>query len=128
VLRVISHGAKSTPSIPEPGEDGDAVPTRESRWGGVRVGPGRARRPWPDRPAHRRQLEIERMIQVLCRRRRTNPLSWVSGRRKTALAEVVALRIQQGDVPDALKGARISRSTSVRSSRHGATAVISRSA
>src|SRR6266850_4235194 len=29
LLRVISHGAKSTPSIPEPAEDGDAAPTRD---------------------------------------------------------------------------------------------------
>jgi ATP-dependent Clp protease ATP-binding subunit ClpA len=48
--------------------------------------------------------EIERTIQVLCRRRKNNPL-YVgdAGVGKTALAEGLAKRIVEGDVPDVLK-------------------------
>ena len=55
-----------------------------------------------------RAAELERMIQVLCRRRKNNPLLvGEPGVGKTALAEGLALRIQQGDVPEALKDARV---------------------
>ena len=48
--------------------------------------------------------EVERTIQVLCRRRKNNPL-YVgdAGVGKTALAEGLAKRIVEGDVPDVLK-------------------------
>jgi ATP-dependent Clp protease ATP-binding subunit ClpA len=53
-----------------------------------------------------RDDEIERTIHVLCRRRKNNPI-YVGdpGVGKTALAEGLALRIQRGEVPDALKSA-----------------------
>ncbi len=55
-----------------------------------------------------RRLEIERMVHVLCRRRKNNPLLvGEPGVGKTALAEGLALRIHQGEVPDALKQARV---------------------
>ena len=55
-----------------------------------------------------RQLEIDRMVQVLCRRRKNNPLLvGEPGVGKTALAEGLALRIHSGDVPEALKSARV---------------------
>ncbi len=55
-----------------------------------------------------RQLEIERMVQVLCRRRKNNPLLvGEPGVGKTALAEGLALRIHKGDVPDALKSSKV---------------------
>ncbi|MBS0589529.1 MAG: ATP-dependent Clp protease ATP-binding subunit ClpA [Proteobacteria bacterium] len=48
--------------------------------------------------------EIERTIQVLCRRRKNNPLYvGEAGVGKTALAEGLAKRIVEGDVPDVLK-------------------------
>ena len=60
-----------------------------------------------------RALEIERMIQVLCRRRKNNPLLvGEPGVGKTALAEGLALRIHQGEVPDVLKGAQRLRARS----------------
>ncbi|MGE3577761.1 MAG: AAA family ATPase, partial [Vicinamibacterales bacterium] len=55
-----------------------------------------------------RAPELARMIQVLCRRRKNNPLLvGEPGVGKTALAEGLALRIHQGDVPEALAGARV---------------------
>ena len=55
-----------------------------------------------------REAEIERTIQVLCRRRKNNPL-YVgdSGVGKTAIAEGLAKRIHDEEVPDVLKGATI---------------------
>jgi ATP-dependent Clp protease ATP-binding subunit ClpA len=53
-----------------------------------------------------REKELERTIQVLCRRRKNNPLYvGETGVGKTAIAEGLALRIHEGKVPDVLKGA-----------------------
>ena len=55
-----------------------------------------------------RHDEVERTIQVLCRRRKNNPLYvGEAGVGKTALAEGLAKRIVEGDVPDVLKDATI---------------------
>jgi ATP-dependent Clp protease ATP-binding subunit ClpA len=55
-----------------------------------------------------RVSEVERTIQILCRRQKNNPL-YVgdSGVGKTAIAEGLALRITKGEVPDVLKPATI---------------------
>ncbi len=55
-----------------------------------------------------RQEEIERTIQVLCRRKKNNPL-YVGepGVGKTALAEGLALKIAEGEVPEVLKNAKV---------------------
>ncbi|MFP3019224.1 MAG: ATP-dependent Clp protease ATP-binding subunit ClpA [Arsenophonus sp.] len=55
-----------------------------------------------------RQLELERTIQVLCRRRKNNPLLvGESGVGKTAIAEGLAWRIIQNDIPEVMKGCTI---------------------
>jgi len=50
-----------------------------------------------------REAEVERVIQVLCRRRKNNPLLvGEAGVGKTAIAEGLAWRITQNDVPEIL--------------------------
>jgi len=52
--------------------------------------------------------EIERVMQTLCRRKKNNPLLvGEPGVGKTAIAEGLALRISDNDVPDVLKGSRV---------------------
>lgn len=55
-----------------------------------------------------REHEIERSAQILCRRRKNNPLYvGEAGVGKTAIAEGLALKITRGEVPDLLKDAEI---------------------
>ncbi len=55
-----------------------------------------------------REAEIERCIQVLCRRRKNNPLLVGDpGVGKTAIAEGLALKITRGETPEVLKGSTI---------------------
>ncbi|MCU7878037.1 MAG: ATP-dependent Clp protease ATP-binding subunit ClpA [Candidatus Thiodiazotropha sp. (ex Lucinoma borealis)] len=55
-----------------------------------------------------RQLEIERTIQILCRRRKNNPLLvGEAGVGKTAIAEGLAKKIVDSEVPDILANATI---------------------
>ena len=55
-----------------------------------------------------REHEVERVIQVLCRRRKNNPLLvGEAGVGKTAIAEGLAWRITEKDVPDVLADATV---------------------
>jgi ATP-dependent Clp protease ATP-binding subunit ClpA len=55
-----------------------------------------------------REGEVERVIQVLCRRRKNNPLLvGEAGVGKTAIAEGLAWRIVKGDVPEILANATV---------------------
>jgi len=55
-----------------------------------------------------RQAELERTMQVLCRRRKNNPVFVGDpGVGKTAMAEGLAQKIQKGDVPDLLEDMEI---------------------
>ena len=55
-----------------------------------------------------RESEVERVIQVLCRRRKNNPLLvGEAGVGKTAIAEGLAWRVTQGDVPEVLSEATV---------------------
>ena len=55
-----------------------------------------------------RELEVERVIQILCRRRKNNPLLvGEAGVGKTAIAEGLAWRITQNEVPEILADAQV---------------------
>jgi ATP-dependent Clp protease ATP-binding subunit ClpA len=55
-----------------------------------------------------RENEVLRIVQILARRKKNNPLLvGDAGVGKTAIAEGLALKIQRGEVPDALKGSTV---------------------
>ncbi len=55
-----------------------------------------------------REVELDRVIQVLCRRQKSNPLLvGEAGVGKTAIAEGLAARIVEGQVPDLLTESRV---------------------
>jgi ATP-dependent Clp protease ATP-binding subunit ClpA len=104
LLRAISHGGeKEGTAAPDGGEAAVKDPLETYATDLV----AKAAKGAID-PLIGRQLELDRMIQVLCRRRKNNPLLiGEPGVGKTALAEGLALRIHQNDVPDPLKGVRV---------------------
>ncbi|GMV91774.1 MAG: ATPase AAA [Candidatus Hydrogenedentota bacterium] len=115
VLNYISHGISKTVPAPvsgEPDADGE-MPEEEAR---PRKNPldaftvslnARAAQGKID-PIIGREYELRRTIQVLCRRRKNNPI-YVGepGVGKTALVEGLALRIHDGNVPEVLEGVEI---------------------
>lgn len=59
-------------------------------------------------PVFEREAELERVVQILCRRQKNNPcLVGEPGVGKTAIVEGLARRIAQGKVPKALCGKRV---------------------
>src|SRR5688500_9424582 len=107
LLRVISHGTKGDRlAVPAVG-DNPAPPSSDPLDAYATNLVQRAAEGRID-PLIGRALELERMIQVLCRRRKNTPLLvGEPGVGKTALAEGLALRIHQGEVPDVLKGCKV---------------------
>jgi ATP-dependent Clp protease ATP-binding subunit ClpA len=108
LLKVISHGA---PEVPLPGQQAEGDPAGPPPPDPLEAFAtdliARARDGQID-PLIGRALELERMVQVLCRRRKNNPLLvGEPGVGKTALAEGLALRIYEGNVPEVLKDAKV---------------------
>ena len=113
LLRTLSHGTASAGSR---GDTGDAMPAGNQGDGPPSTDPleafatnlvAQAAAGRID-PLIGRAIELERMIQVLCRRRKNNPLLvGEPGVGKTALAEGLALRIHQGAVPEVLRSATV---------------------
>jgi ATP-dependent Clp protease ATP-binding subunit ClpA len=106
LLRVLSHG--SADGAPVPAGEPDAPPPPPDPLEAFATNLNEKAAAGQIDPLIGRHAELERMVQVLCRRRKNNPLLvGEPGVGKTALAEGLALRIQQGDVPDVLKPATV---------------------
>ncbi|MBP1628124.1 MAG: ATP-dependent Clp protease ATP-binding subunit ClpA [Holophagaceae bacterium] len=109
LLRHLSHGAKAVE--PEPGptregdEEGGETPKKDPLQAYTVDLVARAREGKID-PLIGREDELERVVRVLCRRRKNNPLLiGEAGVGKTAIAEGLALRLAEGKVPEAIKDA-----------------------
>ncbi len=114
VINFISHGITKTdePMSIDPGisEDPQQVQEEEKKSPLASFATNLNERARADRidPLIGREKEVERTIQILCRRRKNNPLYvGESGVGKTALAEGLALRIVEGDTPAVLHNTEI---------------------
>jgi ATP-dependent Clp protease ATP-binding subunit ClpA len=106
LLRILSHGSPDGAAVPA-GEPA-AAPSAPDPLEAYATNLNQKAANGDIDPLIGRAAELERMIQVLCRRRKNNPLLvGEPGVGKTALAEGLALRIQQGDVPEVLKEATV---------------------
>jgi ATP-dependent Clp protease ATP-binding subunit ClpA len=119
VLEFISHGVSRAPVTPtDPDEDG----TGPARAGGGDDGPAASNDPLSAYclnltdlarkgaldPLIGRSNELQRTIEVLCRRRKNNPVFvGDAGVGKTAMAEGLATRLLADDVPDVLREAEV---------------------
>jgi len=115
-------GGSSGPSSKEPGGESSGSTSGPSEGKGSAKG-GKSRTPALDSfgrdltelarenhldPVIGRANEIERLVQVLCRRTKNNPvLLGEAGVGKTAIVEGLAQRIISGDVPDILHDRRL---------------------
>jgi ATP-dependent Clp protease ATP-binding subunit ClpA len=114
VLNYISHGISKVPQPPigEPASAGvgdeDAPRPSADPLSAFAVNlTERARKGLLD-PLIGRTAEIRRALEVLCRRRKNNPVFvGDAGVGKTALVEGLAQKLAGGDVPEVLKGAEI---------------------
>ncbi len=116
VVNFIAHGIrKDSPKEPEKATEG-AEETQDSTSGSAEDSPlerythnlNRAAASGSIDPLIGRGEEIDRTVQVLCRRRKNNPLLvGEAGVGKTAIAEGLALRIINKDIPDVLQDAVI---------------------
>lgn len=115
VVNYISHGVSKAsepgakPAVEEEGQVGDASGEDDkSALAAYATNLNERARGDQIDPLIGRALEVERTIQILCRRRKNNPLYvGESGVGKTALAEGLALRIVREEVPGVLADAEI---------------------
>jgi ATP-dependent Clp protease ATP-binding subunit ClpA len=118
VVNFIAHGIKKN-DPPEPAKGGESGESAEKEDGAA--GDGKATpldqftqnlnqqaREGKIDPLIGREHEVERVIQVLCRRRKNNPLLvGEAGVGKTAIAEGLAWRITESSVPEVLADATV---------------------
>jgi ATP-dependent Clp protease ATP-binding subunit ClpA len=118
VVNFIAHGIKKS-DPPEPAknnEPGGGEAEKEEQGGDAKGSPleqftqnlNQLARDGKIDPLIGRENEVERVIQVLCRRRKNNPLLvGEAGVGKTAIAEGLAWRITQSEVPEVLADATV---------------------
>ena len=112
VVNFIAHGIKkSEPPEPAKPSEGSSNNESEKEEGDGKGSPldqftqnlNQQARDGKIDPLIGRELEVERVIQILCRRRKNNPLLvGEAGVGKTAIAEGLAWRITQEEVPEVL--------------------------
>ena len=116
VLNYISHGISKVPAVtgdghatdPEAGAGGEGpAPSRDPLTAFAVSLTDRAKRGQLD-PLIGRTVELQRTVEILCRRRKNNPVFvGDAGVGKTALAEGLATRLLGDDVPTQLRGAEV---------------------
>ena len=116
VVNFIAHGIRKT-DAPEPNKSSDAPAESEEQ--GEKAEKASPLEQFTQNlnqhakdgkidPLIGRDYEVERVIQILCRRRKNNPLLvGEAGVGKTAIAEGLAWRITQGSVPEVLAEASV---------------------
>jgi len=119
VVNYISHGITKAPQSKEQGQEEAKQGEGEEQAAAAQPGQPNALDQFTNNlnaaakegridPLIGREAEVERVIQILCRRRKNNPLLvGEAGVGKTAIAEGLAYRITQKDVPDILGDATV---------------------
>jgi len=120
VVNFIAHGIRKSdppePAKPSEGSASENEEAAETRGGNEKASPleqftqnlNQAAKDGKIDPLIGREYEVERVIQILCRRRKNNPLLvGEAGVGKTAIAEGLAWRIVQKDVPEILAEANV---------------------
>ncbi len=115
VVNYISHGITKVPGEEEGGEgigeaddEAGGEPGSQSALESFATNLNEEAKAGRIDPLVGRDAELERVIQVLCRRRKNNPLLvGESGVGKTAIAEGLAKRIVDGQVPEVVEDAEI---------------------
>ena len=111
IVNYISHGITKNPEAPAERSNQPEVGDNESETNNAdalsnyAVNLNEQAKQGDIDPLIGRDDELERTIQILCRRRKNNPLLvGEAGVGKTAIAEGLAYRIEQQQVPDVIKG------------------------